>query len=57
MDERQPLLDPTIGQQLDSSDQNVVDFDQNGDAENPLDWPKAYKSGVVALLAFVAFTV
>lgn len=39
------------------SDPNIVDFDAEGDAENPLDWAPAYKWGVVALLAFMAFTV
>jgi len=36
---------------------DVVDFDPNGDSENPRDWPKLYKWGIVALLAFMAFTV
>jgi len=35
----------------------TVDFDSAGDAENPLDWSRAYKQGVVLLLAFMAFTV
>lgn len=58
MDETQPLLaqihepppQPTVARPL-------VDFDPNGDPENPMDWPKAYKMGVVALLALMAFTV
>jgi hypothetical protein len=36
---------------------DIVDFDPNGDPENPQDWPKAYKWSIVALLAFMAFTV
>lgn len=36
---------------------NVVDFDPNGDPDNPLEWPSAFKWGIVALLAFTAFTV
>ncbi len=36
---------------------DVVDFDRIFDSENPQDWPKAYKWGIVALLAFMAFTV
>jgi MFS family permease len=35
----------------------TVDFDRNGDPENPLDWPGSYKWGVVALLSFMGFTV
>lgn len=34
-----------------------VDFDPNGDAENPLEWPEAFKWGIVLLLALMAFTV
>ncbi|KAK7743452.1 hypothetical protein SLS53_003986 [Cytospora paraplurivora] len=64
MDETTPLLpDEAIAAVL-SDDQldrvpnkDVVGFDPNGDTENPMDWPKAYKWGIVALLAFMAFTV
>ncbi|KAJ4525166.1 hypothetical protein HRR83_000837 [Exophiala dermatitidis] len=35
----------------------VVAFDPDGDEDNPQDWPAAYKWGIVALLAFMAFTV
>ncbi|KAK3339962.1 major facilitator superfamily domain-containing protein [Lasiosphaeria hispida] len=35
----------------------VVDFDPNGDVDNPLEWPIAYKWGIVALMALMAFTV
>lgn len=64
MDETTPLLpDEAIAPVL-SNDQadrvpskDLVEFDPNGDHENPMDWPKAYKWGIVALLAFMAFTV
>lgn len=36
---------------------NIVDFDPNGDADNPLEWPNAYKWCIVLLLALTAFTV
>lgn len=36
---------------------DIVDFDPDGDPENPMDWPAAYKWGIVALLAAMAFTV
>lgn len=36
---------------------DIVDFDPNGDPENPMDWPAPYKWGIVTLLAAMAFTV
>jgi hypothetical protein len=59
MDETQPLLGYAIEEngQICTREEISVDFDPNGDPENPLEWPKAYKRGVVALLAFMAFTV
>ncbi|KAK0637449.1 major facilitator superfamily domain-containing protein [Bombardia bombarda] len=35
----------------------VVDFDPAGDPDNPLEWPIAFKWGIVALLAMTAFVV
>lgn len=35
----------------------IVDFDPNGDAENPLEWPAPFKWAVVSMLAMMAFTV
>ncbi|KAH8817273.1 major facilitator superfamily domain-containing protein [Xylogone sp. PMI_703] len=55
--ETQPLLGPNREPQQISANHTLVDFDPNGDPENPMDWPKAYKMGVVALLALMAFTV
>jgi hypothetical protein len=52
-DETQPLLRGVE----DLRGKDIVDFDPSGDPENPRDWPKAYKWGLVALLAFLAFTV
>jgi hypothetical protein len=57
MEESQPLLGHEAEYQIHATSQTLVDFDPKGDAENPLEWPKAYKNGVVALLAFMAFTV
>jgi len=34
-----------------------IDFDPDGDAENPLEWKPAYKWGLVLLQALIAFTV
>jgi hypothetical protein len=57
MAETQPLLGHIEEQQRCNSDLPLVDFDPNGDPENPLEWSKAYKMGVVSLLGFMAFTV
>ncbi|KAK4239568.1 major facilitator superfamily domain-containing protein [Achaetomium macrosporum] len=40
-----------------AADTTIVDFDPNGDAENPLEWPTPFKWAVVSMLAFMAFTV
>lgn len=72
MDETQPLLAPVpppttaagqfpyipdVNVPNDESFDHRVDFNPNGDPENPLEWPKAYHNGVILLLAFMAFTV
>ncbi|KAI1762961.1 MFS general substrate transporter [Hypoxylon sp. FL1150] len=62
MDETQPLLQDVhlVYDERDATvvpNKDIVDYDPNGDAENPLEWPKAYKWGIVSLLAFMAFTV
>lgn len=61
MDETQPLLQDAhliyVEREDDPSSKDIVDFDPNGDPENPMEWPQAYKWGIVALLAFMAFTV
>ncbi|EXJ74339.1 uncharacterized protein A1O5_02635 [Cladophialophora psammophila CBS 110553] len=61
MDETQPLL-RNASQAQQRPDKaahttDIIDFDANGDPENPRDWPNVYKWGIVALLAFMAFTV
>lgn len=63
MNETQPLLRDTHDSDLERvlskngyNNSQIVDFDPNGDPENPVDWPKAYKRGIVALLALMAFT-
>ncbi|TVY80897.1 Efflux pump rdc3 [Lachnellula suecica] len=57
MDETQPLLGHAIEDEQRYADRPLVDFDPNGDPDNPMEWSKAYKMGVVALLGFMAFTV
>jgi hypothetical protein len=57
MDETQPLLrDPSLDE-VHPVSEDVVDFDPQGDPENPREWPRIYKWGIVALLALMAFTV
>ncbi|TVY88296.1 Efflux pump [Lachnellula willkommii] len=55
--ETQPLLGHLDEEAFRTTDQPSVDFDPNGDPDNPMDWSKPYKWGVVALLFFMAFTV
>ncbi len=60
MDETQPLLPPVTrieSEQQQHAVQNLVDFDANGDHDNPLDWSKGYRWLIVLLLAFMAFIV
>jgi hypothetical protein len=57
MDESQPLLRQISRPRQPSVINPSVEFDPNGDPENPLEWPKGYKIGVVSLLALMAFTV
>lgn len=62
MDETQPLLPAEAARTSElerdqPADKNLVTFDPEGDAENPLDWPNTYKWSIVGLLAFMAFTV
>ncbi|KAI1815193.1 MFS transporter [Poronia punctata] len=61
MDESQPLLADVHVVDTERCDapysKDIVDFDADGDEENPLEWPALYKWGIVALLAFMGFTV
>ncbi|OIW22498.1 major facilitator superfamily transporter [Coniochaeta ligniaria NRRL 30616] len=61
VDENQPLLgaseDLARRQDEDDALHGAIDFDPSGDPENPLEWPSAFKWGIVALMAFMAFTV
>jgi hypothetical protein len=57
MAETQPLLGHIEEHQRCISDLPLVDFDPNGDSENPMEWSKGYKLGVVSLLSFMAFMV
>ncbi|CAG8946529.1 unnamed protein product [Penicillium salamii] len=36
---------------------DAIEFDRNGDPDNPLEWPSSYKWGIVALLSFMGFTI
>ena len=56
MDESQPLLGQ-INEAHPTNRNLLADFDPNGDPDNPMEWPKAYKTGVVFLLALLSFTV
>jgi hypothetical protein len=57
MEEAQPLL-RTISETRHATIRDPrVEFDPNGDPDNPLDWTKAYKVSIVFLLALMAFTV
>ncbi|KAJ4360240.1 uncharacterized protein N0V89_000800 [Didymosphaeria variabile] len=56
--EEQPLL-ASVPETLQNGIKHtraILDFEQ-GDAENPREWPIAYKWAMVSLLAFTAFTV
>jgi hypothetical protein len=60
MDETTPLLSsppdtPRDEEQDDAG--KALDFDPKGDPENPLEWRKSYRYGIVCLQAFWAFTV
>ncbi|KAF6829745.1 bicyclomycin resistance [Colletotrichum musicola] len=55
MTESQPLLDDPLCEEEVSK--HLLDFDPNGDPENPRDWPEAFKWTIVGLLACMAFTV
>ncbi|KAK0930747.1 hypothetical protein LTR91_010506 [Friedmanniomyces endolithicus] len=63
MDETQPLLPQRTNEYRahhpqDKTDVNYrLNFDPNGDPDNPQDWKTSYKWGVVLLLAFMAFSV
>ncbi|KIW16762.1 hypothetical protein PV08_03952 [Exophiala spinifera] len=58
MDETQPLLPDVPPEPIPADlDKDIVTFDVDGDPENPEDWPQTYKWSIVALLAFMAFTV
>ncbi|KAK7183100.1 hypothetical protein DPSP01_005955 [Paraphaeosphaeria sporulosa] len=58
VDEQQPLL-ASIPETLQDGIKHtgvILDFEE-GDIENPREWPVAYKWAMVSLLAFTAFTV
>lgn len=55
MAESQPLLDDPLCEE--DVSKHLLDFDPNGDSENPREWPLAFKWTIVGLLACMAFTV
>ena len=56
--EQQPLLQATPDLEDGIKHTEVIlDFDPNGDSENPKEWPVVFKWGIVLLLACMAFTV
>lgn len=58
--ETSPLLRAPDARSQDFDDvnsKNVVEFDPNGDSEDPKQWPNSYKYSAVFLLALMAFTV
>lgn len=60
MDERQPLLESqgeTIADPQRNGKSHIVDFDPDGDEDNPLEWSKKYRWFVIFLLSFIALTV
>lgn len=69
MDETTPLLPSATNEILEDDRRlldaaahadhlkDIVDFDPDGDPENPQDWAPGYKWGIVALLAIQAFAV
>ncbi|KAF8857429.1 MFS general substrate transporter [Acephala macrosclerotiorum] len=59
IDETEPLLAHIDANkhQSHTTDQSLIDFNPNGDSENPMEWSKAYKLGIVSLLSLMAFTV
>lgn len=57
--EEQPLLRP-LPEDIETGSKHCdksIDFDPNGDSEDPRQWPRAFKWAMVLLLAFMAFTV
>lgn len=65
MEETSPLLpvadiapsEPPTNSGDSSKDDILIEFDVNGDSENPMEWPKSYRWMIVGLLAFMSFTV
>jgi len=57
MHETQPLLGHTVEYEQVTEDHPLIEFDKDYDPENPMDWSKSYKRGIIFLLAFMAFTV
>lgn len=57
--EEQPLLAPIEDGPIESTKHTevILDFDPNGDPENPREWPTTFKWFIVLLLACIAFTV
>ena len=57
--EQEPLLAP-IPQDIENGikyDDVILEFDPNGDKDDPRQWPAPFKWAMVILLAGMAFTV
>jgi len=61
MDVTEPLLGARTQQRKDGepavAGSDIVDFDPAGDGDDPTEWSAAFRWGIVALLATMAFTV
>ncbi|CZR54254.1 related to multidrug resistance protein [Phialocephala subalpina] len=59
IDETEPLLAHVdVNKHQDhTTDRSLIDFNPNGDLDNPMEWSKAYKLGIISLLSLMAFTV
>ncbi|SPO01704.1 related to multidrug resistance protein [Cephalotrichum gorgonifer] len=58
LSEETPLLRPTSGDvELGTTKDVILDFDPNGDKDNPKEWPSAFKWAIVLLLFSMAATV
>ncbi|KAF2668173.1 MFS general substrate transporter [Microthyrium microscopicum] len=61
IDEHQPLLGRDLERHASVASHShlngIVDFHADGDSDNPVEWPAAFKWAIVGLLALMAFTV
>ena len=55
--ESQPLLRQISAPRAPTINDPSVEFDPNGDADNPQEWSNGYKNAILSLLAMMSFTV